>query len=548
MQKLAGRMILLWGWRRALAAFFVGAVSVLAFAPFNILPLMFVSFPILVWLIDGVGSPAMGVSEKHSGWASGLGAAFLIGWSFGFGFFLTGLYWIGAAFLVEADQFAVFLPLAVVALPAGLALFYGCAVALAWIFWSQGGARIFALAFAFAGAEWLRGHILSGFPWNLIGYSLTGYLPLMQGAAYIGAYGMTLLAIVIFASPATLGTPAPGKGQSRLVMPLLGLLLFVGLLLNGIQRTAPGPDQLAMVPDVRLRIVQPNVAQKDKWQIENRSRIFADLVNLSDRATSPGISGVRDVTHVIWPETAPPFLLDETPEALSAIAAMLPDGTSLVTGAIRREPSGGETPSLFNSVLVIDSNAEILDRYDKVRLVPFGEYLPFRGFLQWLGFEQLTRVRTGFSTGKAGAILNVPGLPPALPLICYEVIFGGQIVDPDNRPGVILNVTNDAWFGISTGPYQHLQQARIRAVEEGVPLVRAANTGISAIVDPFGRVLQSLPLGIAGVIDTGLPKALPPTIYARYGDRVFFAMLVLAGMIGFFGRRAEGRNRDSSDA
>ncbi len=548
MQKLAGRLILLWGWRRALMAFVVGAASALAFAPFNILPLMFVSLTLLVWLIDGIGSPGPGVSGKHGGWASGLGAAFVIGWSFGFGFFLAGLYWIGAAFLVEAEQFAVFLPLAIVALPAGLALFYGGAVALAWVFWSQGGARIFALAFAFAGADWLRGHILTGFPWNLIGHSLTGYMPLIQGVAYIGAYGMTLLAVVICASPATLGTPDPGKGQSRLVMPVLGLILFVALILVGVQRTARGPDQLAMVPDVRLRIVQPNVAQEDKWQLENRSRIFADLVNLSDRATSPGISGVRDVTHVIWPETAPPFLLDETPEALSAIAAMLPDGTGLVTGAIRREPSGSDTQRVFNSILVVDSNADILDRYDKVRLVPFGEYLPFRSLLQWLGFEQLTRVRTGFSTGSAGALLDVPGLPPALPLICYEVIFGGQIVDPARRPGVILNVTNDAWFGISTGPYQHLQQARIRAVEEGVPLVRAANTGISAIVDPFGRVLQSLPLGIAGVIDTGLPEALPPTIYARYGDRIMFALLALAGLIGFIGRRLENRSHRPSNA
>ena len=538
---------MLWGWRRALAAFVAGAVSVLAFAPFNIFPLLFLTFPALVWLIDGVGASGTDMAGENAGWASGLGAAFLVGWSFGFGFFLAGLYWIGAAFLVEAEQFAVFLPLAVVALPAGLALFYGLATAVAWIFWSQGTARIFELAFTFAAVEWLRGHILTGFPWNLIGYSLTGYLPLMQGAAYIGIYGMTILAIIIFASPATLGTPAPGSGKKRLVMPIFGLFLLFALMVNGVQRTAYDPEQQPMVPDVRLRIVQPNVLQEEKWLIENRSRIFAGLVNLSDRATSPGISGVRDVTHVIWPETAPPFLLEETPEALSAIAAMLPEGTSLVTGAIRRESAAIDTRQIFNSVLVINSEAEIQSRYDKLRLVPFGEFLPFPAFLEWLGFEQLTRIRTGFSPGIVGTLLNIPGLPATLPLICYEIIFGGDIIDQSQRPGFLLNVTNDAWFGISTGPYQHLQQARLRAVEEGVPLVRAANTGISAIIDPYGRILQSLPLGTAGVIDTGLPEALPPTMYSRYGDRIFFVLLVLAGLTGVFGRHADNRSRLSAN-
>lgn len=543
MQGFASRLLLLWGWRRAMVALIAGAVSVLAFAPFDFFPVLFLTFPVLVWLIDGIGLPERGERSGTGGYMSGFGAAFVIGWSFGFGFFVAGLYWIGAAFLVEADRFAFLLPLAVVALPAGLALFHGFAIMVAWFFWSQGAMRLFAFAAALAGAEWLRGHILTGFPWNLIGYSLTGYLPTMQGAAYIGIYGMTILALIIFVSPATLGTPdsMPGRQASnrgRFAMPLLGLFLLAALALNGLQRIAGNP-QVAMLPDVMLRIVQPNISQAEKWKIENRSRIFADLVNLSDRATSPGISGISDVTHVIWPETAPPFLLEETPEALAAIAAMLPDGTHLVTGSIRREVGQDNSRSLFNSLVVIGSGAEIISRYDKLRLVPFGEFLPFQNLLERFGFEQLTRIRGGFATGAGAALLAIPGLPATLAMICYEAIFGGEIVDPDNRPGFLLNVTNDAWFGNTIGPYQHFRQSQLRAVEEGLPLVRAANTGISAIVDPYGRILNALPLSTVGVIDTGLPEALPQTIYARYGDWIFFGLLLLAGFLGVFGRLAD---------
>ncbi len=547
MQELASRLLLLWGWRRALTALIAGAVSVLAFAPFDFFPVLFLTFPILIWLIDGVGLPEREERFGNSGYVSGFAAAFIIGWSFGFGFFVAGLYWIGTAFLVEAERFALLLPLAVIALPAGLAIFHGLAVMVAWFFWSQGVMRLFAFAAALAGAEWVRGHILTGFPWNLIGYSLTGYLPTMQGAAYIGIYGMTLLALVIFVSPATLGAPdlLPGRRASnrdRFGMPLLGLFLLAALTLNGLQRIA-GNTQVGMLPDIVLRIVQPNISQAEKWRIENRSRIFADLVNLSDRATSPGISGISDVTHVIWPETAPPFLLEETPEALAAIAAMLPDGTHLVTGSVRRDLEQGGAGQLFNSLFVLGSGAEITTRYDKLRLVPFGEFLPFQDFLERLGIEQLTRIRGGFTPGADTALLAIPGLPTTLAMICYEAIFGGEIIDPENRPGFLLNVTNDAWFGNTIGPYQHFRQSQLRAVEEGLPLVRAANTGISAIVDPYGRVLDTLPLGSVGVIDTGLPGPLPPTIYGLYGDWIFFGLLLLAGLSGFVGRLLDSKRR-----
>lgn len=540
MQRLAGRLILLWGWRRAIVAFVAGALAVLALAPFNFFPALAVSLPVLIWLIDGIGSTGRG------GVLSGIFASLVTGWSFGFGYFVAGLYWIGAAFLVDAEQFAYLMPFAVIVLPAGLALFHAAGVAVAWLFWSQGAGRIFALAAALAGAEWLRGHLFTGFPWNLFGYSLAGYVPLMQGAAYIGIYGLTFLALFIFASPAMMGTPGTSGRFSRLALPALGLVLLAGLAANGWQRLPFGSEATPMLDGVRFRLVQPNVPQDEKWRIENRSRIFSDLVALSDRATSPGVSGIADVTHVVWPETAPPFLIENTPEALAAISAMLPDGTSLITGAIRRSETEAEGPALRNSVIVFSDDAEIVEYYDKHRLVPFGEFLPFQGLLEKIGFEQLTRIKGGFLPGSGPRSFELPMLPAIVPLVCYEVIFAGELFTDDQRPGLLLNLTNDAWFGVSLGPYQHLQQARLRAVEEGLPLIRVANTGISAIIDPFGRVLDSLALGATGVIDTGVPEVLSPTIYSIYRDRIFFGILAIAALLAFLARSLEGRKARTS--
>jgi len=256
---------------------------------------------------------------------------------------------------------------------------------------------------------------------------------------------------------------------------------------------------------------------------------------MTDEATSPAASGVSDVTHVIWPESALPFVLSESPEALAAIAALLPDDVTLITGAVRRAPPApGDTSGryrAFNSVHVINGKGEIVATYDKTHLVPFGEYLPLQKLLESIGLEQLTRMRGGFTAGLAEKTLHLKGAPPVGPLVCYEIIFPGGAIDRADRPGWMLNLTNDAWFGDSTGPRQHLHQARLRAVEEGLPVVRAANTGISAVIDPYGRIVQELPLNRRGIIDSGLPEALPPTIFARYGDRILAALLVI-GLLG----------------
>jgi apolipoprotein N-acyltransferase len=254
-------------------------------------------------------------------------------------------------------------------------------------------------------------------------------------------------------------------------------------------------------------------------------------LRLSDRATGPNSNGVHDVTHLIWPESAFPFFLTREPDALAQITGLLKPSTELITGAVRAAPTASASasnPRAYNSVYVIDPDGSIRGIYDKVHLVPFGEYLPFQRLLERLGLKQLTKQVGGFLSGDRRRAMDVPGAPKMLPLICYEAIFPGTAVPRGERPGWLVNVTNDGWFGISSGPYQHFQQARVLAIAEGLPLVRAANTGISAVVDPVGRIVNSLPLGAEGVLDSPLPRAIAPTPYVRFGDSALILFLVVS--------------------
>jgi apolipoprotein N-acyltransferase len=500
-------VVLSWGWRRAGIAFVAGAASVLALAPVNAWPLLFVTFPIAVWLIDGASAGRLG----------GMMAAAISGWWFGFGYFVAGLYWTGFAFLVDAKTFAWLLPFAVLGLPAGLAFFTAGAFALARALWMRGPLRVLALAVALVAAEWLRGHVLSGFPWNALGYALTGPLVLAQASALIGLWGLTFFAVWLFASPAVLAderrdTPRP------FVAVLIPLAILGALAAYGAARLARTPTQFA--DGVKLRIMQPNLAQDQKFNYAARQEVLSRYLALSDRSTGPGSTGVRDATHLIWPESVFPFFLQREAGALAQIADLLPPGTVLIVGAAR-PATAAPTPGVvraYNSIYLIDHDGSILSVYDKMHLVPFGEYLPFQGFLESLGLMQLTKLPGGYIPGTARKPIPVPRAPAFLPLVCYEIIFPGEAVPRAERPSWLVNLTNDGWFGQSSGPYQHLQQARVRAIEEGLPLVRAANTGVSAVIDPVGRVVRSLPLGVEGVLDSPLPGPIDPPFYARFGD------------------------------
>jgi apolipoprotein N-acyltransferase len=265
-------------------------------------------------------------------------------------------------------------------------------------------------------------------------------------------------------------------------------------------------------------------------------------LTLSDRASGPQSTGVRDAGILIWPESAFPFFLTREADAMAQISDLLPKGTILITGSVRAPdlPPGTKITRAYNSIYAIDHDGSVLSIYDKLHLVPFGEYLPYQDWMEKLGFVQLTKVQGGFIPGARRRTLEFPNAPRALPLICYEAIFPGSVAVGDERPGWIVNLTNDGWFGISTGPYQHLQQARLRAIEQGLPVVRAANTGISAVIDPLGRMIARLGLGIEGVLDSGLPSAIAPTIYARTGD-IPAAVIVAAALIFIIRRRIAKR-------
>ena len=518
------RIVALRGWRRAALAIVAGGLSALAFAPMFVTPILFLTLPVFVWLIDG-----------SADWRR----AAIAGWLFGFGYFFFNLFWVGEAFLVEADKFAWLLPFAVTLLPAGLAIFWGLAAAAARVFWTEGIARLFVFAIALAIAEWVRGHILTGFPWNLPGYALTYPLSLMQSAALFGAYGLTAIALFVFPAPLViLGDSRDRLTRSRIAYALtlaavpLALLFAYGAWRLQVPQT--------FVAAVKLRIVQPSVPQREKWMAEYQRRIFDDHVALSLQNPAGEKDSLAGITHLVWPEAAMPFFPLEAPAALDILADILPPGTTLITGALRHEPTPtADAPMMpetrtLNSILVLNERAEAITTYDKINLVPFGEFMPFETTLASIGIQKLTHGRGSFAVGqKPRPLMTIPGLPPALGLVCYEALFPGNIVQGSERPGVLINVTNDGWFGESTGPYQHFHQSRIRAVEEGVPLIRAANSGISAVVDPFGRVLQSLGLNVRAQIDSPLPEALSPPLYARLGDWTLVSILALYAILAF---------------
>jgi apolipoprotein N-acyltransferase len=513
---------------RAWIAIAAGAASALAQAPFQLWPILFLTFPLLVWLIDGAPT-----QRWRGAWVCAL-----TGWCFGFGYFVAAFYWTGYAFLVDAETFGWLLPVAVIGGPAYIAIYTALGFACAHFLWVRGAARILAFAVALTAAEWLRGHLLTGFPWNALGYALASPLELAQGASVVGIWGLTFIAVAVFASPATL----TDDRATRPWLPVLcALAALITLALLGSLRLSRMPTTL--VDGVALRIMQPNLQQDSKFNYSAKAQVMSRYIALSGRASNLRPHGLRDVTHLIWPESAFPFYLTTEPDALAQIASLLPEGTVLITGADRvgAPPPGAASSDTHTSIYVIDHRGSVLALYDKVHLVPFGEYLPFQNLLERLGLQQLTKVTGGLVAGERRQPLALPRAPSALPLLCYEAIFPQEAATRGGeRAGWLLNLTNDGWFGISSGPYQHLVQARMRAVEQGLPLVRAANTGISAVIDPLGRVIRSLPLGAEGVLDAPLPQALAPTIYARFGDALA-GLLVAAALMIVLRRRISDR-------
>lgn len=499
------------GWRRWLVAAGLGVAAVAAQPPLHALPALVVAFAGLVWLLDGAGSGRR---------------AFLDGWLFGVGYFAAGLYWIANAFLVEADRFAWMIPAVVLGLSAGFALFAGMTALAVHRFRPSGTMRICLLAAAWALFEWVRGWLLTGFPWNPVGAVWVSVSPVLQAAAWIGVYGLSM--VTVYAAGAFAALAAPGR--LRWPAAVSGVLLLAALGAAGAVRLAAAPEGAA--PDVRLRVVQPSVDQRDKIRGDRRQAGLRRLALMSMEDAGGG------ATHVIWPESAARLSMLADPRNRPLLRAVVPRGGLLVTGAARvRRDRDGRAVAAWNSIVAVDRDARVAGVYDKHHLVPLGEYVPLRGILP---LAKLTPGRIDFSAGPGPGTLDLAGLPPFSPLICYEVIFPGAVVASGERPRWLLNVTNDAWFGRSSGPYQHFAAARMRAVEEGLPLVRAANTGISAVVDAYGRVVRRLPLGERGVIDAALPEPVAGrTPYARFGNipAGVAAILIFAAGLAMYRRK-----------
>lgn len=491
------RVAALRGFRADLAACGAGGVAALALPPVHALPLLLLCLPVLLTLLNAASRPLEAARR---------------GWWFGFGFNIIGLYWITEAILFEAARFWWLVPLAVPALAAVLAAFVAVA---AWAArWARPGwHRVLALAGAWVLADLARQFVASGFPWNPLGsvWELPGVAGdvLIQPAALVGVHGLTLVTLLLAAIPVL--------GWRGRIAGCVLLLIWGGA---GFARLAQTPP---LAPALTVVLVQGNVAQGQKWDRALVTEIFDRYLAL----TADGLARAGDEPAVaIWPETASPFQLGTDAAAREAIAQAAGDTPTLV-GAVRFSHDGRPRNSLF----ALTAGGRIAAIYDKWHLVPFGEYQP-----TWASIGIQLVPGGGFESGPGPRTLHVAGLPAFGALICYEAIFSGQIVDRSDRPDWLVNVTNDAWFGNSTGPRQHLATARMRAVEEGLPLLRAANTGISAAFDAFGHEVGRLGMEEAGVLVVKLPPALPSPPYATFGLLIPGVLALVALGTGLIGR------------
>lgn len=516
MERLAGRLILLWGWRRSVLAALAGALAVLSQAPYDFFAVCFISFPVLVWLLDGA------TADPPATFLRRLKPAFWIGWWFGFGYFGAGLWWVGGAMLVEADEFAWALPIAVVLLPAIMAIFYGLATAAARLFWTDDIGRIAALAACFALFEWLRTFVFTGFPWNPIGYAAMPIPLLMQSVAVVGMPGMNALAVFVFAMPALLA----GFRHVAAGLSLAALLVAAHVAFGYVRFGAPEMPPVRVLP---VRIIQPATDMAAKLDRASRDEIFRTLLNLS---SAPVPADRPKPKLIVWPETSLPFLLTERPDALVAIGELLDEGQMLLAGNVRAEGQGADARRYYNSVVAVNDKGEIVDAVDKLHLVPGGEYLPLAELFRQVGVERIVAIPTAYSAGTERHPITISdGLKAAI-FICYEIIFPEEVNDGVEGADLIVNVTNDAWFGNTPGPYQHFRNAQIRAVETGLPVVRSANNGISGAIDVRGRVIDAFALDVRGTLDVtvDVPSVSPPSMGdpERNGLAVMALLAVMA--------------------
>ena len=474
-----------------------------------------------------------------------LRAAFFVGWMAGLGYFGLSTWWIAEPFLVEPEVYGWMAPFAVVLMAGGLALFWGLAGLAHRALRPRSAWKVLVFAGVFAAAEWVRGHLLTGFPWDLVGESWRAGSPPSQAAAVVGAYGLGWITLAVAATPGILMLPVRRLAQA-------GVLVAAGIALTALYAGGAGRLAAAAKPVYAkdapvIRVVQANIDQKEKWKAEKLTEVFNAYADLTARPPSRPFRQRPDV--VIWPEGALPAVIDDLLVPGNRVGARLGQlvqpGQTLLMGANRAEAISGGRERYFNTLVALRREGPALrvaGIYDKHRLVPFGEFMPLGDLMGRIGVRSLVHMADDFTPGPKPRPLILPGVPAVQPLICYEALFPG-LADGEARPAWMLNVSNDAWFGGSSGPWQHLNIASYRAIEQGLPIVRATPTGVSAIIDAQGRVAagKQLGLGAYGVIDARLPPAAAPTPYSRWGDIPFAGLLVLSLGAWLAGRRRRAR-------
>jgi apolipoprotein N-acyltransferase len=506
-------------WLARLLALAAGVAAALAHPPFGLLPGL-LGYALLLRLADAEGA------------ARPLRSAFFRGWLAGVGYFSVGVWWITEAFLVDAANQGWMAPFALLLMAAGLAVFWGLAALLYRVVTPGGPWRVLVFAGALALLEWLRGHVFTGFPWNLPGETWAAGSAPSQAASVFGAYGLTWITVAIAAAPAALFDPVTRRARALTLGA--AVLALAGLYGGGALRLSQAQPPAADAPLVR--VVQADIDQKDKWKPENLDLVFSTYMGLTQRPAA------RRPDIVVWPEGALPAVIDDLLAPGSPYVAPLSDGLmpgqTLMMGANRAGPDGHGGVNYFNSLISLRRETrglQVTGIYDKYRLVPFGEFLPLGTLATKLGIRSLVHMPEDFTAGPDPRPIRPLGLPPVQPLICYEALFPHFTAEAAQRAGFrpdwIVNVSNDAWFGATSGPWQHLNLSSYRAIEEGLPIVRATPTGVSSVIDAYGRAGKRLGQGETGVIDTVLPRTLSATLYSRFSETYFAIMLLVSASI-----------------
>jgi apolipoprotein N-acyltransferase len=504
------RLLFLKPWPQRVAAFVLGAVGALAFAPLF-------AFPAVLLAISGIWFFLNQAIEQKVSFSK----IFWLGWWFGLGHFTVGLYWIAHALTVDLAAFWWLIPFALLGIPAILSVFTGVSFMIVKFWPYDGISRAFAFAAIWVGFEWLRGHLFTGFPWNLLGYTWAFSPGMVQIASLLGVYGLSLLVVLLGIS---INYLVGKEFFAKCIVLILYLIASLGWIWGTVRLESP---DFLVAQSLAIRLVQPSIPQSLKWDPAQKEENFKELLSLTAQPSHLPLKAI------IWPETAVPFFLEQEYARCQSISNVIPKGGLLFTGSLRRTLPYVTPFEIWNSLLVLNERGHIIAHYDKSHLVPFGEYIPLRNLSDRLfGKGSIKKITAGlmdFTSGPGPETIALPkGFFAFTGLVCYEVIFPGAVINPiQTRPGWMINVTNDGWYGNTSGPYQHLEMTRFRAVEEGIPLVRAANSGISAVFDAYGRNLGSLGLGKKGVLDVFLPpptRLVPP--YAHWGDWITLILIV----------------------